>query len=343
MAALDNGFTPSSLVLDAPFEYVQGPGMPLWRPENYSADFLGPTPLRVGIEKSRNVMTVRLAHSIGMPLVVEYAKKFGIYDEMPELLSFVLGAKETTVSRLTAAYGMIVNGGKRITPSLIDRVQDRTGKTVWRADQRDCKECQQLGWRQDMQAPELPDLREQVEDPRTAYQMTSILEGVVHRGTATKLAELGIPLAGKTGTTNDAKDAWFVGFTSDLVAGVFVGFDDPKPLGSRETGGSVAVPIFKDFIKEAIKVKPPLPFRAPPGLRMVRVNPATGQLSQEGDERSIWESFVPGTEPQEGMATSVLDDAIDSDAVIIQGDGAMPLYGVPSSESSDITGTGGLY
>jgi penicillin-binding protein 1A len=171
MAALDKGFTPSSLIMDAPFEYFQGPGLPLWHPENYSQEFYGPTPLRVGIEKSRNVMTVRLANAIGMPTIVQYAKKFGIADDMPELLSFALGAKETTPLKLVTAYGMIVNGGKRITPSLIDRVQDRDGKTVWRADKRDCPGCVNLGWTQEMTPPDVPDTRDQVEDPRTAYQM----------------------------------------------------------------------------------------------------------------------------------------------------------------------------
>jgi len=307
MAALDKGFTPSSLIMDAPFEYVQGPGLPLWRPENYDGDYLGATPLRVGIEKSRNVMTVRLANAIGMPTVVEYAKKFGIADDMPELLSFSLGAKETTPLRMATAYGMIVNGGKKISPSFIDRVQDRDGKTIWRADQRDCKDCQTIGWLADAFSPDVPDTREQIEDPRTAYQMVSIMTGVVQRGTAARLHDVGFPLAGKTGTTNDSKDAWFIGFTPDLVAAVYVGFDDPKPLGSHETGASVAVPIFREFITEAMKDKPAVPFRQPPGLRMVRINPATGALASLGDKISIWEAYIPDTEPQDGQVRSILD------------------------------------
>jgi penicillin-binding protein 1A len=310
MAALDKGFTPSTLILDAPFEYNQGPGLPPWQPENYSKEFYGPTPLRVGIEKSRNVMTARLANAIGMTAVVDYAKKFGVVDDMPELLSYALGTKETTPLRMATAYGMIVNGGRRITPSLIDRVEDRDGKTLFRADTRDCTGCQNPGWSPDMLPPDIPDNREQVEDPRTAYQMVSILEGVVQRGTAIRLHSLGIPLAGKTGTTNDSKDAWFIGFTPDLVCAVYAGFDDPEELGSHETGASVAVPIFQEFITEAVKGKPAIPFRVPPGLRMVRVNPETGALSQVGDKSAIWESYIPGSEPQEGQPRMVVDGSV---------------------------------
>ena len=354
MAALDKGFTPSSLVLDAPFEYVQGPGLPLWKPENYSQQFYGATPLRVGIEKSRNVMTVRLANSIGMPTVVEYAKKFGIADDMPELLSFSLGAKETTVLRLATAYGMIVNGGRKVTPSLIDRVQDRDGKTIWRQDGRGCDGCQSESWLPGTLPPEIPDPREQIEDPRTAYQMVSILEGVVQRGTAGRLKAVGIPLAGKTGTTNDAKDAWFVGFTPDLVCAVFVGFDDPKPLGSHETGASVSVPIFQDFITKATKGKPGIPFRVPPGLRMVRVNPETGALASASDKAAIWEAFVPGTEPQEGAVRPVLDGSVtgaasEGAAAVFgnQGEGAKPSANPAATSAAPAVpsslGTGGLY
>ena len=203
--------------MDSPFDYYQGPGLPLWHPENYGDEDFGPTPLRVGIEKSQNVMTVRIANAIGMPIVVEYAKKFGIVDDMPNFLAYALGTKETTPLRMAAAYGMIVNGGKKITPSLIDRVQDRDGKTIWRADNRDCKDCASAGWSPQMLPPDLPDMREQIEDPRTTYQMVNILTGVVQRGTAARLHDIDFPLAGKTGTTNDSKDAWFVGFTPDLV------------------------------------------------------------------------------------------------------------------------------
>lgn len=355
MAALDKGFTPASLILDAPFEYFQGPGLPLWRPENYSQEFYGATPLRVGIEKSRNVMTVRLANAIGMPSIVEYAKKFGISDNMPELLSFSLGAKETTPMAMATAYGMIVNGGKKITPSLIDRVQDRNGKTIWRTDKRPCENCQSLGWAPSLQPPDIPDTREQIEDPRTAYQMVSIMQGVVQRGTAAKMKDLPFPLAGKTGTTNDSKDAWFIGFTPDLVCAVYAGFDDPKPLGSHETGASVAVPIFKQFISEAMKGKPSVPFRVPPGLSMVRVDPETENLASASDKNAIWESFIPGTEPQEGQQRVVLDGSVTGSAangpeavMSGMGDTTSALIDGSAPENMPVTspstqGTGGLY
>ena len=353
MAALEKGFTPASLILDAPFEYVQGPGLPLWRPENYSQQFYGATPLRVGIEKSRNVMTVRLANAIGMPAVVGYAKKFGIVDDMPELLSFSLGAKETTVLRLATAYGMIVNGGKKVSPSLIDRVEDRAGRTVWREDGRDCVGCLQQTWIPGSLPPDIPDQREQVEDPRIAYQMTSILEGVVQRGTAARMKGIGFPVAGKTGTTNDSKDAWFVGFTPDLVCGVYIGFDDPKPLGSHETGASVAVPVFQQFMAAAMKDKPAIPFRVPPGLRMVRVNPETETLATPSDQNAIWEAFMPGTEPQEGQERPVLDGSVTGAAAegaasaLGQGgtenNGITPPPDAPPQPSSATMGTGGLY
>ena len=249
-----------------------------------------------------------------MKTVVDYGKKFGIADDMPELLSFALGAKETTPLRLATAYGMIVNGGKRITPSLIDRVSDRDGKTIWKADARNCEGCIGVPWTPTLTPPDIPDVREQVEDPRTTYQMVSIMQGVVERGTAVKLRELGIPVAGKTGTTNESRDAWFMGFTPDLVCGVFVVFDDPKPLGSHETGASVAIPIFKEFIAAATKDKPATTFRVPPGLRMVRVNPETGALAVIGDKSSIWESFIPGTEPQEGQPRPILDGSVTGSA-----------------------------
>jgi penicillin-binding protein 1A len=368
MAALDKGFTPSSLIMDGPFSYEQGPNLPLWQPENYENDYLGATPLRVGIEKSRNLMTIRLANAIGMPTVIDYAKKFGIADEMPNFLSFSLGAKETTPLRMATAYGMIVNGGKKITPTFIDRVQDRNGKTIWRADMRDCKDCQSSGWLPEMLPPDIPDTRDQIEDPRTAYQMVSIMEGVTQRGTAARLRDIGFPVAGKTGTTNDAKDAWFIGFTPDLVTAVYVGFDDPKPLGSHETGASVAVPIFKQFMANAMKDKPAIPFRVPPGLRMVRVNPATGALATMGDKEAIWEAYIPDTEPQDGQIRTVLDGSVtgetglstsngvtvisapvNNDApkgvTVIEGRSPPPATAlVPPGRSDPSTmGTGGLY
>ncbi|CAK0754494.1 Penicillin-insensitive transglycosylase / Penicillin-sensitive transpeptidase [Azospirillaceae bacterium] len=306
LTALENGFTPSSLVLDAPFEYSPGPGQPVWRPENYSQKFYGPTPLRVGIEKSRNVMTVRLAAHLGMDKIKTMVEKFGIVDNLQPYLPMSLGAGETTVLRLTSAYGIIVNGGKRITPSFIDRVQDRNGKTIFRHDDRPCIDCQNP-WIQNTPVPVSPDTREQIADARYCHQMVSILEGVVQRGTATKIAAIGKPLAGKTGTTNDSNDAWFVGFSPDLAVGLYIGFDQPRSLGGKETGGSAAVPIFKDFMEEALKDQPGTPFRIPPGLKLVRVNPENGRPASPGDRKAIWEAFIPGTEPGSGKETPLLD------------------------------------
>ncbi|PZQ46479.1 MAG: penicillin-binding protein [Micavibrio aeruginosavorus] len=317
LAALDKGFTPATRVLDAPFTMEQSPGS-FWSPTNYSGQYYGPTPIRVGVEKSRNLMTVRLAAHLGMPTVVEYAKRFGIADDMKPYLSYALGAGETTLLKLTNAYAMLVNGGKKITPTIVDRIQDRRGKTIYSYDNRPCPNCGKLIRWDGQSTPEVPDGREQIADERTSYQMVSILEGVVQRGTAAKLAELGRPLAGKTGTTNKSKDTWFVGFSPDLVVGVFVGFDDPKSLGKRETGGSTAAPIFGAFMKEALKDTPPTPFRVPPGIKNVRINADTGRAAQPGDKHMIWEAFVTGTEPN-------LDDYV-LDNTVIGGDQAVSAY-----------------
>ncbi|MBF0373292.1 MAG: penicillin-binding protein 1A [Alphaproteobacteria bacterium] len=296
LAALDNGYTPSSLVLDGPIVLEQGPGLPKWKPSNYSGDFLGPTTLRVGIEKSRNLMTVRLAQAVGMETISDYAAKFGIMHHLPKVLSMALGAGETTVLRLTTAYAMLVNGGKKIEPTLIDRIQDRHGKTIYRHDQRPCSGCSATFFT-NQEMPPLPDNREQLTDPMSAHQMVSILQGVVQRGTGRRVAALGRPLAGKTGTSNDSFDTWFVGFSPDLAVGVFVGFDEPRTLGDKETGGSVAVPIFKDFMEVALADRPATPFRVPRGIRLVRVNGHNGQPAQPGDPDVILEAFKPGTVP----------------------------------------------
>jgi penicillin-binding protein 1A len=280
----------------------------------------------MGIEKSRNVMTVRLAQNVGMKKIAEYADRFGVVDDMPHVLSMALGAGETTVLRLTAGYAMLVNGGKRIEPSLIDRIQDRWGRTVFRHDRRACPDCSNEAWR-GQTAPELPDNREQIINPGTAYQMVSMLEGVVQRGTGARIRAVGKPLAGKTGTTNGPRDNWFVGFAPDLAVGVYVGFDDNRVLGSRETGASSAAPIFQEFMAKALKDQPAIPFRIPPGIRLVRVNSKTGLPTSPGDPNVILEAFKPGTEPH-GRRT-VLDGS-DSD---------VPL----PSEPMTPVGTGGLY
>lgn len=293
LTALENGYTPSSLVLDAPVALPQGPGLPLWRPKNYGGDFLGPTTLRVGVEKSRNLMTVRLAQAVGMDKIAEVSQNFGIYDKLPHQLAMALGAGETTVLKLASAYAMLVNGGKKVTPTLVDRIQDRQGHTIFVHDKRFCDGCWPTQYsNQDM--PRLPDIREQIVDPVSAYQMVSILEGVVQRGTGRSVSVIGKPLAGKTGTSNDSFDVWFSGFSPDLVTTVFVGFDEPQTLGGHETGGSVAAPIFRDFMAYALKDKPATPFRIPPGVRLVRVNAGTGKPAMPGDSKVILEAFKDG-------------------------------------------------
>jgi penicillin-binding protein 1A len=298
--ALDNGYTPSSVVLDAPLEIDQGPGQETWKPENYEGKFYGPSTLRFGIENSRNVMTVRLAQDIGMPLIADYAKRFGVYDDLPPYLSFSLGAGETTLLRMVTAYSMFDNGGKRVKPTLIDRIQDRYGHTIFRHDERECRGCDADKWRNQSE-PTLIDRREQVLDPITAYQITSMMEGAVQRGTGTALKEVGKPIAGKTGTTNDAKDVWFIGFSPDLAVGVYLGYDKPRSIGGRATGGQLAAPIVKNFMKVALANKPPVPFRVPAGVKLVRVDPRSGTRVGPGSP-AILEAFKPGTAPPDGYA-----------------------------------------
>jgi penicillin-binding protein 1A len=301
-AAIDNGYTPSSIVMDAPVEIDQGPGLPPWRPENFeSGKYFGPQTLRFGIEHSRNVMTVRLAQDLGMPLITEYAKRFGVYDDLPAYLSFALGAGETTVMRMTTAYSMFANGGRRITATLIDRIQDRYGKTIYRHDTRECRGCDADKWTSQPE-PSLVDRREQVIDPMTAYQITSIMEGVVQRGTATVVREVGKPVAGKTGTTNEDKDTWFVGFTPNMAVGCYVGYDKPRSLGRDATGGHTAAPIVKDFLKAALADKPGVPFAPPPGVKLIRVDLNSGLRAGPNSTKVIVEAFKPGTAPPDGYS-----------------------------------------
>jgi penicillin-binding protein 1A len=339
LTALENGFTPSTLILDAPFVADQGPGLPKWKPTNYNTtSFSGPTPLRVGVEQSKNMMTARLGAVVGLDKVAQTVETFGILDHMPLQYAMLLGAGETTPLRLATAYAMLVNGGKRVTPSFIDRVQDRNGRTIARADTRSCEGCKDVDWR-GQAPPQLPDTRDTVVDAASAYQIVSILQGVVERGTGRVIASVGKPLAGKTGTTNDYQDNWFMGFSPDLVAGVYVGFDNPHSLGEREAGAQNAAPIFRDFMAAALKDKPATAFRIPPGIRLVRVNAATGQPARPGDRTVIYEAFKPGTEP-------------NGDSVVVSGEGVSePGGGAPttgalpgsSSYSVPVTGTGGLY
>jgi len=286
MAALDAGFEPDSIILDAPFVVSQGEGMPKWRPSNYSNRFYGPTPMRVGIELSRNLMTVRLANAVGAQTVVDYGRNFGVFagDVQPGL-SLALGSGETTLLRMTRAYAMIDNGGKEVEPTLIDRIQDRYGRTIFRHDQRLCDGCEADAWN-GQEPPTLPDGRRQIADPATTWDMVEMLEGVVQRGTGTRAKSIGKPLAGKTGTSNDSKDAWFLGFSPGLVTGVYVGFDQPRTLGSHETGASAALPIWVDFMKKALEGQPATPF-VPPEETNVQVVGITAAPLQEADRSAL--------------------------------------------------------
>ena len=310
--AMDNGYKPTSIILDAPIEIEQGPGLDIWKPENYEKQkSAGPSTLRFGIEKSRNQMTVRLAQDLGMPLITEYSRRFGIYDDLLPVLSMSLGAGETTLLRMATAYCILANGGKQVKSTLIDRIQDRWGKTVWRHDERQCMGCMAEKW-VGQEEPDLIDDRKQIIDPHTAYQMTSILEGVVQRGTATVLKSLNRPLAGKTGTTNEEKDTWFIGYTPDLVVGVYVGYDTPKPMGKGNTGGAIAAPIFGEFVKAALGDTPPAPFRVPPGIKFVRVSLKTGLRAVPQDTDAIMEAFKPNEEPDDAYSVIGLAGATAS-------------------------------
>lgn len=306
MAALDSGYTPSNLVLDAPI-VMEMPDGSKWKPKNFSKVFYGPTTLRIGLEKSRNLMTIRLAQAVGVDKAVEYGKKFGISDKLEPVLSTALGVGETTPMKLTAAYAMMVNGGKKITPNMIDRIQDREGKTIYKHDDRPCEGCSGP----EASSEKLPivlDNREQIEDPVTAYQMVNILTGVVERGTGSVAKSLNRTLGAKSGTTNDSLDAWFMGFSPDLVVGVWVGHDTPKTLGPNDTGGVVSGPIFRDFMKVALKDEPNIPFRVPEGVQLVRVNALTGKPAEAGDKIVITEAFRAGTRLDEPAAPIIGDD-----------------------------------
>ena len=302
LAALDAGFTPATIIDDAPIVIDQGPDKPKWKPANYTTKFYGRSPLRIGIEKSRNLMTVRLARVLGMETIAEYAVRFGVADELPLYLPMALGAGETTLLRMVTAYAMIVNGGKRVDAALIERIQDRHGRTIYRRDARPCVDCEADRWRGQSQ-PRVADSRPRVIGADTAYQMVWIMRGVIERGTGRRIRSLGKPLAGKTGTTNQNKDAWFIGFSPDLVAGVFIGFDRPTPLGYKETGSRVAVPAFKRFMAAALADQPATPFRIPRGVRLVRIDGDTGLLPSPASERVILEAFKPGTEPASSVAS----------------------------------------
>lgn len=292
LTALENGYSPTDLILDAPFVLDQGAGLPKWKPVNYSKKFYGLMTLREGIEKSRNLMTVRLAQDVGMDKVSEMSKRIGVNDNLPKLLSMSLGAGDTKLINMASSYAVIVNGGKKIKPYFIERIQDRDGKTILKKDQRNCENCNVDVW-QSQDIPSLIDDREQIVDPLSAYQMTSILEGVAVRGTGARLRSLGKHLAGKTGTTNENKDGWFMGFSPDLVVGVYIGFDEPKTLGRRETGAAVALPVFYNFMEKALAKQADIPFRTPQGIKLVRINSLTGKPATPSDTSVIVEALKP--------------------------------------------------
>jgi len=288
--ALENGYLPNSLILDAPFVSEQGAGLKDWKPENYGKKFYGPSTLRKGIEKSRNLMTVRIAQNLGFEKISLMSKNLGVYDNTPELLSVSLGSNETTLLKLTTAYCTFVNGGKKVKSKMIKRIQNRRGKTIYNSEDRVCQGCDIFSER-DTSFFKILDNRPQIISVETAYQITSMLEGAIKRGTGKKLRNLKIPLAGKTGTTNNNYDAWFIGFTSNLVIGVYIGYDDPRSLGRYETGSKVALPVFKKFIETALYKEDIKPFKIPEKIHLYPVDYDTGEITSFADTRSITESF----------------------------------------------------
>ncbi|HMK89303.1 MAG TPA: penicillin-binding protein 1A [Methylocystis sp.] len=299
-AALDGGYTPSSQILDEPISIVQADGS-VWSPENFEGGRgSGAHPLRYGVEHSKNMMTVRLAKDVGMPIISEFAKRFGIYDDLPLYLAMSLGAGETTLMRMVTAYSILANEGKSVKATLIDRIQDRWGKTIYKHDDRECLGCDAPKW-ESQNEPRLIDHREQVIDKLTAYQITSIMEGVIQRGTGVAIKAVGKHLAGKTGTTNEAKDLWFIGYSPDLCVGVFIGYDRPRSMGDHAQAALYAAPIFRDFMMEELKDKPDAPFRVPAGIKLITVDPHSGLRSSA--QGSILEAFKPGTAPPDSYSS----------------------------------------
>lgn len=320
LTALENGYTPASIIVDGPIELFQGPGLPMWRPKNYSGDFLGPLPLRKGLEKSRNTMTVRLAQSLGIDKIVETTKRFGISTNPPNNFSIVLGAAETTLDRITNAYAMFVNGGHRIHPQIIEKIQDKSGKTIFRQDTRQCDGCDiaESGALAEIIPPELVSNTETVTDSASAFQMAYILQGVVQRGTAVRAKSLGrTDIGGKTGTTNDSNDVWFIGFTPNMVIGTYLGYDAPRSLGAKETGASSALPVFISFAKEAFKDVPNMQLTVPNNIYFEGIDPHSGYAS----EGSFSEAFKEGTGPNaylEPSATEITEGEVGEQTPPVQ-------------------------
>jgi penicillin-binding protein 1A len=329
LTALDHDFTPSTIVVDGPISLPQGPGMPMWSPVNYEKNFMGPIPLREALAHSRNAATVHVAATIGIEPIAQTLDRFGIMDHTPREYSMSLGAGETTPLRLTAAYAMVDNGGKRIIPTLIDRIQDRNGATIYRADQRPCDACSDVEWNRQA-PPAIPDTREQVADPMSTFQLVQMMEGVVQHGTGATVRAVGRPIAGKTGTTSDWQDAWFLGFTPDLAAGVFVGYDEPVSLGEGEQAAIVAAPIFRDFMIAALKGTPVTDFRIPSGMRVYQVATSSG---------TIWEAYKPGTEP--GSGPNAEGGGLASQGDMQDNDPDAPFPQMRGGRT--LSGTGGLY
>ena len=288
--ALENGYTPSTLILDAPLVLEQGSDLKMWKPENYGKKFYGPSTLRMGLEKSRNLMTVRIAQDLGLKKIVNFSEQIGIYDNPSELLSISLGSAETTLLKLTSAYCSFVNGGKLVNPIMIDRIQDSEGITIFNNEKRKCLNCDQISFL-GKSYPKIEDNFDQIFSSETAYQMTSILEGAVQNGTGKKLKDLNLDLAGKTGTTNGNTDTWFIGFTSKLAIGVYVGSDNPRPLGKHETGAKTALPIFKSFVKNAVKKEEARPFKVADNIVMMVIDPITGEKAETDSKITIIESY----------------------------------------------------
>jgi len=332
-AAMDNGYTPASVVSDDPLSIQTGNGQ-VWAPDNYEGEGGGANTLRFAIEHSRNRMTVRLANDLGMNVVAEYAERFGIYDRMMPVLAMSLGSGETTVLRMVSAYSVIANGGKQIKPTLIDRIQDRYGRTIFKHEERVCEGCNASDWH-NQDEPNVVDNRETVLDPMTSYQITSMLQGVVQRGTAAGKVKLGDrDVAGKTGTTNDEKDAWFVGFTPDLVAGLYIGFDSPSTLGRGGTGGSLSAPVFNAFMQDAVKDMPASKFVIPAGMNLIPIDRKTGMAAAQGDPNTIIEAFKPGTGPADSLSVIGMDSTMAPEEI---------LRTSPQANQAVQSGAGGLY